>query len=160
MNNKVFPSHYISQTFWYGRAGNPTRNSLETCLAQLDGGRHALAYASGCGAITAVTQLLRSGDHVVCAEDVYGGTYNILEEVAGAQGVQTDFVNMTDVAAFERALRPQTRLVWIESPTNPLLRVVDIERVAAILAKRDTKVGYYLTNKWLIRYILEHSRLF
>ena len=118
--------------FEYSRTRNPTRDALEGCLAALEGGRHALAFASGLAATDAVLHLLSSGDHVLACDDVYGGTFRIFDKVFRRHGISFDAVDMTDPANVARALRPETKLVWIESPTNPMLKLVDLAAVAAI----------------------------
>ncbi len=115
----------------YARSGNPTRTALETCLASLEAGAHGLAFSSGLGAESAVTYLLKSGDHMVAHDDLYGGTSRLFNNLLANFGVSIDYVDATDPANVARALRPETRLVWVETPTNPLLRVVDIAAVAA-----------------------------
>ena len=117
--------------FEYSRTGNPTRQALEEALASLEGGKHGLAFASGVAATTAVLQLLRPGDHVLAGDDIYGGTYRLLEKVYRPWGLQVDYADVTDPGAFTRAIRPNTRLIWIETPTNPLLKIADIAAVAA-----------------------------
>src|SRR5512145_93748 len=114
----------------YSRSGNPTRDALEGCYAALEGGRHGFAFASGLAASDAVLHLLQAGDHVLASDDVYGGTFRILDKVYRRHGVVFDQVDMTDLAAVERAFRPNTRLVWIESPTNPRLKIADVAAVA------------------------------
>jgi cystathionine gamma-lyase len=116
----------------YSRSGNPTRDALEACYAALEAGRHGFAFASGLAASDAVLHLLKAGDHVLASDDVYGGTFRILDKVHRRHGVLFDQVDMTDLVAVERAFKPNTRLVWIESPTNPLLKVADIAAVAAM----------------------------
>lgn len=118
--------------FEYSRTGNPTRLALEEALASLEGGAHGLAFASGVAATTAVFQLLRPGDHVVAGDDLYGGTYRLLEQVYKPWGVQVDYADSTVPAAFAAALKPNTRLIWVETPTNPLLKLVNISAVADI----------------------------
>lgn len=118
--------------YQYSRSGNPTRAALEACLASLEGGEHGLAFASGLAATTAVLSLLRPGDHVISAEDIYGGTYRLFEMVLRPQGITFSYVDGSDPANFAAALRPETKLIWIESPTNPLLQLVDIAAVAAV----------------------------
>jgi cystathionine gamma-lyase len=118
--------------FEYSRTRNPTRDALEGCLAALEGGDHALAFASGLAATDAVLHLLSAGDHVVHCDDVYGGTFRIFDKVYRRHGLQFDAVDMTDPARVARAIRPETKLVWIESPTNPMLKLVDLAAVATI----------------------------
>jgi cystathionine gamma-synthase len=116
----------------YARHGNPTRAALERCVADLEGGVEAAAFASGTAATMAVFQALAPGDHVVAPHDVYHGTARLLREVLAPWGLEATFVDMTDPAEVAGALRPRTRLVWIETPSNPRLRVTDIARVAAL----------------------------
>ncbi len=121
----------------YSRSGNPTRTSLETCLAALEGGERGLAFASGLAATTAVLSLLKPGDEVAAAADLYGGTYRLIERVRRqSAGLKATFVDFTDLAAVAAAIRPETRMLWVESPTNPLLRVIDLEAVAALARRR------------------------
>jgi cystathionine gamma-lyase len=120
------------QGYEYSRSHNPTRHAYETCVANLEGARFGFAFASGCvGAATAV-HLLSQGDHVVCCDDMYGGTYRLFEQVFRRQGLDFTYVDLSDPAALEEAMLPQTRMVWIESPTNPLMKLVDIAAVADI----------------------------
>lgn len=122
--------------FDYSRTGNPTRQALERNLASLEGARHALAFASGMGATNTVLNLLGAGDHVVCDNDVYGGTYRILTKVYRQYAVDASFVDATDCSALMREVTDRTRLVWLETPTNPLLRIRDIRAVARALGRR------------------------
>jgi cystathionine gamma-lyase len=116
--------------FEYSRSNNPTRQQLETCLASLEGGRHGLAFASGLAATTTAMLLLDPGDHVVYMEDVYGGTFRLFNRVMGRYGLTFTAVDATRPGAIEQAMTDRTKVVWIESPTNPLLRVVDIAAAA------------------------------
>lgn len=116
--------------FEYSRSNNPTREQLETCLASLEGGRHGLAFASGLAATTTVMLLLDPGDHVVYMEDAYGGTFRLFNQVMARYGITFTAVDATRPGAIGDAITERTRLVWIESPTNPLLRVVDIASAA------------------------------
>jgi cystathionine beta-lyase/cystathionine gamma-synthase len=117
----------------YSRSGNPTRNNLEACLASLEGARHGLAFSSGLAATTAVVLLLDPGDHVVLTEDVYGGTFRLFDQVFSRYGITFTSADPSDVDAIAAAMTDRTRLVWLESPTNPLLRVVDIDAVSEIV---------------------------
>jgi cystathionine gamma-synthase/cystathionine gamma-lyase len=116
----------------YSRTGNPTRKALEDVLAYLEDGKYGLAFASGLAATAAVISLLKKGDHVICGDDVYGGTYRLLEKVYKPWGLETTYVNVDDIEGFRRALKKNTRLIWIETPTNPLLKLIDIRRLAEI----------------------------
>ena len=119
--------------FEYSRSGNPTRNNLEACLASLEGASHGLAFSSGLAATTAVVLLLDPGDHVVLTEDVYGGTFRLFDQVFSRYGISFTSVDPSDVDAVAAGMTQRTRLVWLESPTNPLLRVVDIDAVSEIV---------------------------
>jgi len=117
----------------YNRAGNPTRSSLETQLAALEGGTSALSFSSGLAAEDALLRgILRPGDHVLLGNDVYGGTYRLLTKVLAPWGIETTTVELQDADAIRAALRPETRIVWLETPSNPLLKIVDIAAVAEI----------------------------
>jgi cystathionine beta-lyase/cystathionine gamma-synthase len=118
--------------FEYGRSGNPTRQALEENLAALEDARHCLAFASGLGAESTLMLLLGPGDHVVYMEDVYGGTFRLFDKVLKRYGLTFSAVDASDLDAVEKALSETTRMVWLESPTNPLLRVVDIDAVSEI----------------------------
>jgi cystathionine gamma-synthase len=117
----------------YARTANPTRTALETALAALEEGSGALSFASGMAAESTLFYLMSPGDHVVLGDDVYGGTYRLVARVlAPAMGLEYDVVDTTDLEAVRKAVRAETRVVWVETPTNPLLRIVDLEGVAAI----------------------------
>jgi cystathionine beta-lyase/cystathionine gamma-synthase len=119
--------------FEYSRSGNPTRSNLEECLASLEGARHGLAFSSGLAATTTVMLLLDPGDHVVFTEDVYGGTFRLFDKVFQRYGLSFTAVDPTDPDAIAAAMTDRTRLVWLESPTNPLLRVVDLDAVSELV---------------------------
>jgi cystathionine gamma-lyase len=126
----------VHQGFEYSRSHNPTRFAYERCIAGLEGGTRGFAFASGLAATSTLLELLDSGDHVVAMDDLYGGTYRLFERVRRrSAGLDFSFVDLTDPTAFEAAIRPNTKLVWIETPTNPLLKIVDIAAIAQI-AKR------------------------
>jgi cystathionine gamma-lyase len=123
--------------FDYARTRNPTRDALEACVAELEGGKAGFAFASGMAAIGTVLELLDSGSHVVAMDDLYGGSYRILEKVRKrSANISATFADLSQVGAFEKAIKPNTKMVWVESPTNPLLKLVDLEAVAAIARKR------------------------
>jgi cystathionine gamma-synthase/cystathionine gamma-lyase len=127
--------------FEYARTDNPTRRTLEACLAELEGGTHGIAFGSGCAATTAVMQLLRPGDHVVACDDVYGGTFRILDKLFVPMGIAVSWVDMTDPGNVERALTRATKLVWVETPTNPLLKVVDLRALARVTRRRGVTLA-------------------
>ncbi|MGZ4154048.1 MAG: cystathionine gamma-synthase [Actinomycetota bacterium] len=116
----------------YARGGNPTREALQTAIASLEGGAHGLCFASGMGAETTLLLTLAPGDHVVLGDDVYGGTYRLLARVLNGWGLAFDTVDLTAADAVRGAVRPETRIVWVETPTNPLLKVVDVAAVSSI----------------------------
>ena len=116
----------------YARTGNPTRAALEQCIAALEGGRHGLAFASGMAAESTVMQLLKPGDHTIAMDDLYGGTYRIFRRILEPLGLTFSFVDGSDTKAVAAAMTDHTRLVWIESPTNPLLKLVDIAAVSKL----------------------------
>lgn len=122
----------VHQGFEYSRSGNPTRNALEECLASLERARHCLAFASGLAATTTLLLLLEPGDHVVVNDDVYGGTARLFTRVLARYGLRFDSADLRDPGSLEDAITDRTRMVWLESPTNPLLRLVDIAAVAGI----------------------------
>lgn len=129
------------QGFEYSRSHNPTRFAYERCAAGLENGRRGFAFASGLAATSTVLELLETGSHVIAMDDVYGGTYRLFEQVRRrSAGLDFSWIDLSDPAAFEAAIRPETRMVWIETPTNPLLKLVDIEQVAAIARKRGLLV--------------------
>jgi cystathionine gamma-synthase len=124
------------QGYEYGRTGNPTRTALETCLASLEGARHGLCFSSGLAAEDAVLRLLAPGDHVVLPTDIYGGTYRLAARVHGQAGLQFSTADLSAPDAIAEAWTPQTKMVWVETPSNPLLSLVDIETTAAFAAER------------------------
>ncbi|HTN53596.1 MAG TPA: cystathionine gamma-synthase [Anaeromyxobacter sp.] len=122
----------VHKGYEYSRTQNPTRHALQDCLAALEGARHGLAFASGLAATDAILHLLSAGDHVLASDDVYGGTFRIFDKVHRRHGLEFTYVDMADPANVARGLRERTRLVWIESPTNPMLKIVDLAEVARI----------------------------
>ncbi|MEQ8486647.1 MAG: PLP-dependent aspartate aminotransferase family protein [Pseudomonadales bacterium] len=138
------------QGYEYTRSHNPTRHAYETCVANLEGARHGFAFASGCIGAATVVHLLSQGDHVVCCDDMYGGTYRMFEQVFRRQGIDFTYVDLSDPGALRGALRDDTRMVWIESPTNPLMKLVDIAAVAEIA--RQAGVWLMVDNTFLSPY--------
>jgi cystathionine gamma-lyase len=122
----------VNNGFCYARTGHPTRSALEECLAALEGARYGLAFASGMAAIHNVLSILRAGDHVVSTQDLYGGAWRIFTKLFAKFGVDFTFVDSSDVAAVRGALRPETKLLWLETPSNPLLKTTDIAACTAI----------------------------
>lgn len=135
------PSPGQHSGFEYSRTQNPTRFAYERCIAALEGGSRGFAFASGMAATATVLELLDSGDHVIAMDDLYGGSYRLFERVRKrSAGLDFSFVDLTDPTAFEAAITPKTRLVWIETPTNPMLKIVDIAAIAQIARARGLKV--------------------
>ncbi|MGX9718959.1 cystathionine gamma-synthase [Stenotrophomonas acidaminiphila] len=127
----------VHQGFEYSRTHNPTRFAYERCVAALEGGSRGFAFASGMAATSTVIELLDAGSHVVAMDDIYGGSFRLFERVRRrTAGLDFSFVDLTDPAAFEAAITPKTKMVWIETPTNPMLKIVDIAAVAAIARRR------------------------
>ncbi|XP_063923841.1 cystathionine gamma-lyase-like [Zophobas morio] len=124
------PAHY--KQFEYGRSGNPNRNVLENCLATLDNAKYGLCWASGLGATMGIASLFKAGDHIICGDDVYGGTNRLFNKVCTKLGLEISFVHETKI---ESAIKENTKLIWIESLTNPTLKVIDIPAIAAIARK-------------------------
>ncbi|MBN9256327.1 MULTISPECIES: PLP-dependent aspartate aminotransferase family protein [unclassified Mesorhizobium] len=123
----------VHKGFEYARSQNPTRFAFERAVADLESGVNAFAFASGLAAISTVLELFDAGAHVVATDDIYGGSFRLMERVRKrSAGLQVSFADFTDLAAVEAAIRPETKLLWVETPTNPLLRVVDLEAVAAL----------------------------
>jgi cystathionine gamma-lyase len=126
----------VHKGFDYARTDNPTRTALQTALASLEEAKHGLAFSSGMGAMTTLLLMLKQGDHVVSSRDVYGGTYRIFRRVFENFGLKFSFVETSDLKQIERATNARTKLLWIESPTNPLLRITDIQAAAEIAHRR------------------------
>lgn len=139
--NFVFDDVGRPHGFEYSRSGNPTRTALEQCLASLEEARHGLAFGSGMAAVDAVLSILRPGDHVVSAQHIYGGTFRLFEQVHRSRGVSFTYVDGTRPDAFAEAIQPATKLVWIETPANPLLQLVDVRAVSKIAHDRGAKVA-------------------
>jgi cystathionine gamma-synthase/cystathionine gamma-lyase len=126
------PDVGVTKGFDYSRTANPTRSALETQLADLEDARYACAFGSGMAAAAGITALLRSGDHIVATADIYGGTHRLLTQVLPRYGITTTFADMCDIEAVRAAIRPETKLFWIETPTNPVLKIVDIAAIASL----------------------------
>lgn len=123
----------VHKGYEYSRSQNPTRHALEACVADLENGAHGLAFASGLAAMGTVLELLDSGDHVIAMDDLYGGSYRLFENVRKrSAALDFSFVDLSDPAQFEAAITPKTRMVWVESPTNPLLKLVDLAAISRI----------------------------
>ncbi|MGA7340796.1 MAG: PLP-dependent aspartate aminotransferase family protein [Terracidiphilus sp.] len=143
---------YLSSTFeltgigtdrgWdYSRAGNPTRDRLETALAALEGGLSGHAFTTGMAAIAALVAMLRAGDHLICSRDVYAGTVRLFDQIVSGYGIEIEYVDTSNLAALEAAMRPNTKLVHIETPSNPLMVLTDIQAVCRIAHARGAEVS-------------------
>lgn len=121
----------------YSRTGNPTRHALETLIAELEEGTRGLAFASGMAATTAVMLLFNQGDHVLVTDDVYGGSFRVITKVLSRFGIEATFINTSDVREIEKNMRPNTKAIFLESPTNPLLKITDIAEVSTIAKKHE-----------------------
>lgn len=129
------PGHH--KGFEYSRTHNPTRKAFEDCLASLENGTHGFAFASGCAATTTILHLLKSGDHVIAGDDMYGGTFRLFDKVLKYHGISFSFVDLTNPDNFVSAITAATKMVWLETPTNPTLKLVDIAKIAAEAKRKD-----------------------
>lgn len=164
-NGAVMPPVYLTSTYMqdgvgqprqgyeYSRTQNPTRKALQDCLAVLESGVHGFAFASGLAATDTVLRLLRAGDHVLAGNDVYGGTFRLFDKVLRRFDLKFTFVDTTDPEAVAKALTPSTRLVWLETPTNPLLHVTDIHAVAEIVHAHRNKPLLAVDNTFATPYL-------
>lgn len=136
------------QGYDYARTDNPTRSALQIALAALEGGQYGLVFASGMAAITTFLMLLKSGDHIICGDDVYGGTYRLFYRIMRNFGLEFSFVNTADPMAVALAMQPNTRVIWLETPTNPLLKIADIAAISRIAraAERDDQRIYVVVD--------------
>ena len=130
----------MTRGYAYVRGDNPTRRALEECLASIEGARYGVAFASGLAAVNAVISTLQQGDHVIAGRDLYGGSYRLFTKVFAKFGVRFSFVDTSSVTAIEAAFEPQTKLLWLETPSNPLLTVTDIKASAEAAHKRGIRV--------------------
>lgn len=125
----------------YSRTHNPTRRAFEDCLASLEGGTTGFAFASGCAATTTILHLLQQGDHVIAGDDMYGGTFRLFERVLKNNGIQFSYIDLTNPQNFSAAIQKNTKMVWLETPTNPTLKLVDIKKIAAEAKKHSILVS-------------------
>jgi cystathionine gamma-lyase len=121
----------------YSRTANPTRKAFEDCLANLESGKHGFAFASGCAATTTILHLLKAGDHVIAGDDMYGGTFRLFDKVIRHYGIEFSYVDLTKPENFARAIKANTRLVWLETPTNPMMKLIDIRAVAKLACEKN-----------------------
>ncbi len=127
----------VNKGYDYSRSQNPTRMAFERCIADLEGGIQGYAFASGMAAIGTVLELLSPGDHVIASEDIYGGSFRLFDKVRRrSAGLQFSFVNLSDLDAVEGAIQPNTKLIWVETPTNPMLQIVDLKAIASLAKRR------------------------
>ena len=132
----------VHKGFVYARGANPTRFAYERCIADLENGSRGFAFASGMAAISTMLELFPAGSHIIAMDDVYGGTFRLFERVRrDSANLSFTYVDLTDPAKFEAAITPQTKLVWLETPTNPLLKIVDIEAISKIAKKHGITIG-------------------
>lgn len=130
----------VHQGYEYSRTANPTRHAYETCIANLEGARFGFAFASGCVGAATVMHLLKAGDHVVCCDDMYGGTYRLFERVIKENGIDFSYVDLRNPQSLSGAMQANTKLVWMESPTNPLLKLIDIQALATVAHAHEALV--------------------
>jgi len=124
----------------YSRTHNPTRKAYEDCIASLENGKYGFAFASGCAATTTVMHLLNSGDHVIAMDDMYGGTFRLFDKVLKHHGLSFSFVDLTDVNNIEKSIQATTKMIWVETPTNPTLKLADIKKISEIAARKNILV--------------------
>lgn len=142
----------VTRGYEYGRSGNPTRNVLETCLASLENGKYALTFASGLGATTVVTSLLSAGDHIISGDDIYGGTNRFFQKCLCRQSNTITFVDMSDISNVISNIKSNTKMVWLETPTNPLLKVIDIQGVVQAVKQKNPEIIVVVDNTFLTSY--------
>ncbi|XP_008559861.1 cystathionine gamma-lyase [Microplitis demolitor] len=138
--------------FEYGRSGNPTRNMLETTLAAIENGKHGLTFASGLGATTALGALLESGDHIVCVDDIYGGTSRYFRTCLSKNKIEISFADGNNIKNFTNTIKNNTKMVWIESPTNPLLKLIDIRAIVDAVKAVRSDIIVVVDNSFLTCY--------
>lgn len=130
----------VHKGYEYSRTHNPTRRAFEDCLASLECGKRAFAFSSGCAATATILHMLKAGDHVIAGDDMYGGTYRIFDKVFKQMGIEFSYVDLTDINNFTKALKPNTKLVWLETPTNPTLKLMNIAQISALAKKASAWV--------------------
>jgi cystathionine gamma-lyase len=120
----------------YSRTHNPTRKAYENCMASLEGGKYGFAFASGCAATTTILQMLKQGDHVIAGDDMYGGTFRLFDKVLKNNGLEFSYLDLTKPENFKNGIKPQTKLIWLETPTNPTLKLIDIKAITSMAAQK------------------------
>ncbi|RME17908.1 MAG: cystathionine gamma-synthase [Bdellovibrio sp.] len=133
----VQPSPGEFKEYDYSRAGNPTRTAFEKCIATLEKGKYGFAFSSGCAASTIVMHLLKSGDHVIACDDMYGGSFRLFDKVIKNNGIEFSYVDLTNAENLESAIQPNTRLIWVETPSNPTLKISPIKKITEIASKKN-----------------------
>ncbi|WKX93698.1 hypothetical protein Q1695_011173 [Nippostrongylus brasiliensis] len=134
----------------YSRAGNPSRDVLQKCLASLEDAKHCSVFASGLAAAAAVVNVLKTGDHMICSDDVYGGTQRFLRRVSVPQhGLEADFIDLTDLELLEKTFKPNTKMIWLETPSNPLLKVLDISAIVHVTKKVNPNILVVVDNTFM-----------
>ncbi len=144
----------VHKGFDYGRSHNPTRFAFERAIAALEGAKFGFAFSSGLSAAAAVLEVLEAGSHIVSVDDLYGGTYRLFEQVRKqSTGLHVSYVDLTDPANLAHAIRPETRMIWVETPTNPLLKLIDLSAIAAEAKKRGiiTVADNTFASPWIHR---------
>lgn len=135
--------------FEYSRSGNPTRKCLEECIAKLEGAKHAMVFSSGLACTSTITQMLQVGDHIVSMNDVYGGTNRYFKQCASRMGIETSFVDCTDAEKVKKSIKPNTKMVWVETPTNPTMQLVDIEAVINVVRGEKKDIFVVVDNTFM-----------
>lgn len=153
----VQPELGVNKGYEYSRTDNPTRTALQTAMAELEEGKFGLSFASGMAATDALFATLKAGDHVLSCDDVYGGTYRLLKRVRDKQGILSDFVDFGDLKNVERHIRKETKIIWIESPSNPLLKIIDIRAVCELAHSRKIMVA--VDNTFMTPYFQKPLKL-
>uniref|UniRef100_A0A336LVE5 cystathionine gamma-lyase n=1 Tax=Culicoides sonorensis TaxID=179676 RepID=A0A336LVE5_CULSO len=143
-----------SDGYYYSRTSNPTRSCLEKCLADLDDAKYALAYSSGLGAMSTVIQMLKTGDHILACYDIYGSTYQLFTDSAKNHGIEASFMDFRDISAIHSKIKANTKVIWIESATNPLLRIPDIKSIADMAHSVRSDILVIVDNTFLTSYFL------
>lgn len=138
--------------FDYTRSSNPTRAVLEACIAELEGGKHGISFASGMSAVDAVIRLFSSGDHIISSDDVYGGVSRLLDQIFSRYNVSVTYVDTSHPEQVEAAIQPNTRLIWVETPTNPMLKVTDLAAMSKIAKANNVLLG--IDNTFATPYLL------
>ncbi|CAO1433805.1 unnamed protein product [Diamesa hyperborea] len=138
--------------FEYSRSGNPTRQVLEECLAAVDNGKYALTFSSGLGTTTAIITTMKTGDHIITGDDIYGGTNRLFRNLAINMGIEVDFVDLTNLNNLEAAFKANTKMVWMETPTNPTMKVFDIKAVAEVVHAKS-KAFLVVDNTFMSAYL-------